>query len=76
MKKLHNTEGLNKLTETDLINISGDIWQKMVKISKNTEGYKNKKAVLTTTKKIKCCLYDDKKNKKLKKKGISEQISL
>ena len=33
-----NTEGVNKQAETDLIDISGDNWHKVVKIGKNTEG--------------------------------------
>jgi hypothetical protein len=33
-----NTEGVNKRAETDLEKISRDIWQKVVEISKNTEG--------------------------------------
>ena len=35
-----NTEGVNKQTETDLKEISGDIGQKVAKIDKNTEGGK------------------------------------
>jgi hypothetical protein len=37
--------GVNKRTETDLKEISGDIWQKVAKIGKNTEGVKNKAVV-------------------------------
>jgi hypothetical protein len=33
-----NTEGVNKLTATDLKDISGYFWQKVAKIDKNTEG--------------------------------------
>jgi hypothetical protein len=33
-----NTVGVNKRTETDFKEISGDIWQKVVKMGKNTEG--------------------------------------
>jgi hypothetical protein len=33
-----NIEEVNKRAETDLKEISGDIWQKVVKIDKNTEG--------------------------------------
>jgi uncharacterized FlaG/YvyC family protein len=37
-QKSQNTEGVNKRTETDLKEISGDIWEKVAKIGKNTEG--------------------------------------
>ena len=37
-----NTEGVSKPTATDLKNISGKIWQKVVKIGKNTEGVNNR----------------------------------
>jgi hypothetical protein len=33
-----NTEGVTKRTETDLNEISGNIWQKVVEIGENTEG--------------------------------------
>ncbi len=64
--------GVNKRTETDLKEISGDIWQKTVKIGKNTEGVIkpniNKKMPFIRLQKIKkSCYDDDKKIKKIKK---------